>query len=314
MTKVVFFGTPDFAIPALQGLIDAPHIQIQAIVTAQDKPAGRGRSIRSSAVSEAADRASIRCLTPELLTDPAFLDSLKDFNADLFIVIAFRKLPDILWQMPKHGTFNLHASLLPELRGAAPIHWAIAHGLKSTGMTAFFINDRIDTGDIIDQQHIAIQVDETLGSLYQRLSNLSQKLTLSTIEGIMTGQITAYKQAQKAQHPQAPKIGPSFQQLDNMGGVQSIHNRIRACDPSPGASLMWPVDNSLKVKLFSSSFHNDDARKSEAISWEFSKESLRITGPDGCCEIGEIQYPGKRKMAVSDFLRGMPIQGNFPLV
>jgi len=248
-----------------------------------------------------------------LLTDPAFIDLLKGFNADLFVVIAFRKLPDILWQMPKHGTFNLHASLLPELRGAAPIHWAIAHGLRSTGMTAFFINDRIDTGDIIDQQSIAIQMNETLGSLYQRLSNLSQKLTLSTIEGIMVGQITGYKQAQKAQYPQAPKVGPSFRQLDSMGSVQSLHNRIRACDPSLGASLTWPADNSLKVKLFSSSFNGNKVSKSEVISWEFSKESLQIIGPDGCCEIGEIQYPGKRKMAVSDFLRGMPIQGSFPL-
>lgn len=313
MTKVVFFGTPDFAIPALQGLVDAPHIQVQAIVTAQDKPAGRGRSIRSSAVSEVAERANVPCLKPESLKDPSFIESLRAFHADLFVVIAFRKLPDSVWQMPKHGTFNVHASLLPELRGAAPIHWAIAHGMKSTGLTAFFINDRIDTGDIIDQQSIAIPLNETLGSLYKRLSDLSQKLTLSTIEGIMTGQISTYKQTKMPQYPQAPKVDPSFRQLDRMDRVQSLHNRIRACDPSPGATLTWPLDNSLNIKLFSSTYSEEGANKSGQLVWEFSKDSLQITGPDGCCVIGEIQVPGKRKMAVSDFLRGLPIQGNFPL-
>ncbi|MDE5555739.1 MAG: methionyl-tRNA formyltransferase, partial [Muribaculaceae bacterium] len=191
--KIVFFGTPEFAVKSLDSLLTA-GFDIAAVVTATDKPAGRGHKMLQSAVKEYAVANDLNILQPVSLKDPEFVDKLKAINADLFIVIAFRMLPEVVWTMPRLGTFNLHGSLLPRYRGAAPINWAIINGDKETGVTTFFLKHEIDTGDIIDQKKIAVGDNENFGSVYERLMNIGAELTVNTVQRIIDGTLTTTPQ------------------------------------------------------------------------------------------------------------------------
>lgn len=311
MMKIVFFGTPDFAAPALRDLHADPEVEVLTVVTAPDKPAGRGRQLRPSHLSALASELGIPCLKPSSLKDETFLNQLRDLGADLFVVIAFRKLPKVVWNMPPRGTFNVHGSLLPDLRGAAPIQWAIAHGDQHTGVTSFLINENIDEGAILDVIRIELDANATVGSIYAELSELASELCIRTIKGIFNGSYSPRNQQSSEELRVAPKIDKVFSELDGLSSAWDIHNRIRACDPFPGASLPCPDDNSLRIKVYDSLFDQKSTSDDRGVALEITDDAMRIHAPGGQCLIGEIQYPGKKKMAVKDFLRGYRTRGIF---
>lgn len=298
--RIVFMGTPDFAAASLQKLIDE-KATIAVVITAPDKPAGRGLQLRKSAVKEVAEKAGLPILQPEKLKDPTFLDELRSFKADLGIVVAFRMLPEVVWQMPPMGTFNLHASLLPAYRGAAPIHWAIMNGETETGITTFFLRHEIDTGDLLLQEKVQIGANETLGELYERLQNQGADLVWKTVQGIQAGSLKGFPQDEsKVSH--APKIHRETCHLLPEKTAHQLHNQVRGLNPAPGAFLIWKEK---PLKVFRSCPLTLDTKGT-------MPGELRILEPgrlgfccaDGWLELLEVQPEGKRRMEVKDFLAG----------
>lgn len=313
MMRVVYFGTPDFAEPALRALDRDSEVDVVAVVTAPDRPSGRGQKTNPSRISVVADELGIQTLKPLSLKSDAFLEQLKALQADVFAVIAFRKLPEVVWRMPSLGTFNVHGSLLPDLRGAAPIQWAMAHGDRKTGVTSFLINDRIDEGAILDVIELGIDDNDAIGKVYQNLSNLASELCLRTVKGIFHGSYSPRNQQPSEELRPAPKIDRAFAELDTLRSAWMLHNRIRACDPFPGASLPCPDDKSLRIKLYQSNYHASPSSEYHRAVLEITDSEIKIQGENGYCSIGQIQYPGKKKMPVKDFLRGYRTRGNFEI-
>lgn len=306
--KIVFFGTPEFAVEALARLLDAGY-DVAAVVTATDKPAGRGHHLLQSAVKTYAVSRGLPVLQPASLKNQDFIDRLKSIGADLFIVIAFRMLPEVVWTMPPLGTFNLHGSLLPRYRGAAPINWAIINGDKETGVTTFFLKHEIDTGDIIDRRKIEIGPDENVGSVYDRLMHIGADLTVETVRRIADGTlVTTPQDAIGLEKPSlAPKIFKETCRIDWSKSSRDIHNLVRGLSPVPAAwtTALIPGDSPLQIKIFSTSVCN---RISDCLPGTVSVVSDRLyvaCGGGESIEILQLQPAGKKRMSAADYLRGV---------
>ena len=304
--KIVFFGTPEFAVESLDKLLKA-GFDIAAVVTMPDKIAGRGHKLIQSDVKQYALEKGLRVLQPEKLKDPIFIDTLKEINADLFIVIAFRMLPEVVWKMPRLGTFNLHASLLPKYRGAAPINWAVINGETETGVTTFFLKHEIDTGDIIQQKKIEILPSDNVGIVHDNLMRLGAEMVVETVKQIEAGAIKSFPQPH-GDHIAAPKIFKETCRINWNHPAEKIHNLIRGLSPYPAA---WTTmvdsrnpEQPLDVKFFESKLSNEQISNGGPGDIIILKNRLLISTGDHPLEIISLQPAGKKRMDADAFLRG----------
>ncbi|MEX0997390.1 MAG: methionyl-tRNA formyltransferase [Flavobacteriaceae bacterium] len=305
--RIVFFGTPDFAVATLKTLVEN-NKNVVGVITAPDKPAGRGRSLKQSAVKEYALTRNLKVLQPTNLKSEEFLNELSSLKPDLQIVVAFRMLPQSVWSLPKHGTFNLHASLLPQYRGAAPINWAIINGESKTGVTTFFIDDKIDTGEIIEQIEVPIAPTDNAGSLHDTLMVTGSELVLKTVNLIALGKVKTQKQQQSGPLKTAYKLHTENTKIDWNKPAEEIHNLVRGLSPYPSAwSYFINGEEEITVKIYKTtpeiSSHND--KLGAVIS---SKKELKVAVKDGYIHIKEIQLPGKKKMDSVSLLNGFKIE------
>lgn len=302
--RIVFMGTPDFAVATLKALIDH-HYKVVGVITAPDRPAGRGQKLRASAVKEFALEHQLNILQPTNLKAESFLDDLKALNANLQIIVAFRMLPKVVWQMPEYGTFNLHASLLPQYRGAAPIHWAIINGETKTGVTTFFIDEKIDTGAIIESEETSIGSKTTVGELHDELMAIGSKLVIKTVKQIETDSVSTKIQPETEDLKTAYKLNRDNCKIDWKENLDTIYNKVRGLNPFPTAWCYLDNNESkpLSVKIYGvekvEEVHNYDAGR--IIS---TKDELKVACKGGYINILEIQLPGKRKMEVKSLLNG----------
>lgn len=301
--KIVFMGTPDFAVGVLKEMVEAGK-NIVGVITAPDKPAGRGRKLMGSAVKEYALSQNLKILQPINLKDESFLNELKDLNANLQVVVAFRMLPKAVWQMPKFGTFNLHASLLPQYRGAAPINWAIINNEEKTGVTTFFIDEKIDTGSIIANKEVIIEKRETAETLHDKLMHKGSELVLETLSLIEKGNAAPKPQLQTHNLNDAPKLTPENTKIDWTKLGEDIDAFIRGLSPYPVAwSILHNNNEELKTKIYAANFEKED-HNFEPGTIKTSKKELKVVCLDGYIILKEIQLPGKRKMDVISLLNG----------
>ncbi|AMC12146.1 methionyl-tRNA formyltransferase [Lutibacter profundi] len=301
-------GTPDFAVAILEALIIA-KFNIVGVITAADKPAGRGRKIQESAVKKYALKQNLTILQPTNLKSEEFIDKLQRLNANLQIVVAFRMLPKVVWQLPKYGTFNLHASLLPNYRGAAPIHWAIINGETKTGVTTFFIDENIDTGNIILQKEVAIDNDETVGQLHNKLMHIGSKLVVETVSQIQQNKVNTQKQL-KIESKLAPKIYTETCKINWAEPLTTIYNLIRGLNPYPTAWTMLINNNEkIKVKIY------DIEKEVATHDYKFgtilsTKSEIKVAVEKGFIIIKSLQLSGKRKMDTKSLLNGFTFHKN----
>ncbi|MBO0932194.1 methionyl-tRNA formyltransferase [Fibrella sp. HMF5036] len=297
-------GTPDFAVASLQKLLQAGG-NVVAVITAPDRPSGRGLTLTASPVKQAAVAANIPVLQPEKLRDPAFLAELASFEADLQVVVAFRMLPEVVWAMPRIGTFNLHGSKLPQYRGAAPINWAIINGEAETGVTTFFIEKEIDTGQMIFQETEFIHPDDTAGTLHDRLMELGAGLVLKTVEAIEAGQYPRTLQPESTELKPAPKLHRETTEINWNQPAHAIRNFVRGLSPYPTA---WTMINGRTYKVYAASIANESPIPAEpGQAFTDHKTKLLVRAEDGWLSITELQAEGKRRMAIGDYLRGNTI-------
>lgn len=293
-------GTPDFAVPSLKILVENKY-DIAAVITAPDKPKGRGQKMSISPVKEYAQSVGLKILQPTNLKDPNFQKELKDLNANLQVVVAFRMLPEAVWSMPEIGTFNLHASLLPQYRGAAPIHWAVMNGEKETGLTTFFLKHEIDTGSIIMQEKESISDMDTTGEVYERLMKKGADLVLKTVQAIENDDyaLTPQDENQKLKH--APKLFKENTELKWDQPAEKLYNYIRGLNPFPSA---WAIINDKKYKIHSSSIVDKNKTGNIGEITSDHKSYLHIQCNPGIISLENIQPEGKKKMPTADFFRG----------
>ncbi|MFP2997531.1 methionyl-tRNA formyltransferase [Spongiivirga sp. MCCC 1A20706] len=307
--RIVFMGTPEFAVTILDGLVKASY-NIVGVITAPDRPAGRGRKLRASAVKEYALENSLRVLQPTNLKNEDFIEELQSLNANLQIVVAFRMLPKLVWQMPKYGTFNLHASLLPNYRGAAPINWAIINGENETGVTTFFIDEKIDTGHIIDFKKIAIEPDETAGDLHDKLMILGKELVLDTVDDIENGTVTTTPQPEINDIRTAFKIHKDTCKINWTTSIDTIYNLIRGLSPYPGAwcNLLNGEDQGI-LKIYE--VEKDIVNHNIAAGTIFVEhKQIKVAVKDGVIVLKNLQLPGKKRMRANDLLNGYEFKEN----
>ena len=302
-------GTPDFAVASLDALVNN-NFEIAGVVTSPDRPAGRGRKIQESAVKRYANEKDLTILQPSNLKSENFLEKLEALKPDLQVVVAFRMLPEVVWSKPSLGTFNLHASLLPQYRGAAPINWAIINGEKETGVTTFLIDKEIDTGKILFREKTDIGKDETAGELHDRLMRTGAKLVLKTVKAIETGNIQYTEQDELARHEtvlkKAPKIFREDCSINWDNSVDNLHNFIRGLSPFPAAYTELPIGGKKEVvKIFSACKTSNTYNANPGEMASDGKSYLRIAAKDGWIELLELQRAGKRKMKIVEFLRGL---------
>ncbi|WP_426325211.1 methionyl-tRNA formyltransferase [Pedobacter sp. R-06] len=299
--KIVFMGTPDFAVASLDALVQA-NFDVVAVVTAPDKPAGRGQKLNESAVKKYAVEKGIPVLQPEKLKNPEFIEELRSYQADLQVVVAFRMLPEIVWNMPAKGTINLHGSLLPQYRGAAPINHAIINGEKESGVTTFFLKQEIDTGDIILSDSVPIADDETAGELHDKLMVVGANLLVKTLRAIEANNIIEQPQPQNTDLKHAPKIFKEDCKIDWNNQAQTIHNLIRGLSPYPTA---FTVLNEKNLKVFKAEIEDKEPGIVAGGFLTDGKTYLKFAAKDGFIKLLDIQYEGKKRMLIEDFLRGM---------
>jgi len=300
--RIVFMGTPYFSVHSLQVLVKNNY-NIVAVVTAPDKPAGRGRKLQMSDIKKEAIINNITVLQPTNLKSDNFFNSLVDLRVNLIVVVAFRMLPKQIWQLPKYGTFNLHASLLPDYRGAAPINWAIINGDKKTGVTTFFIDEKIDTGNIINQVETDIKPSENAGDLHDRLMILGSKLVVKTVASIKNQTIITKPQLHKNLRV-APKLNQDNCKINWQDNLLNIHNKIRGLSPYPAAWCFLRNNNkNIKLKLYKTSFENINHNYNFG-TLIYDKKILKVACKNGWLKIIELQLAGKKKMNVQDFLNG----------
>ncbi|WP_435579213.1 methionyl-tRNA formyltransferase [Gilvibacter sp.] len=304
--RIVFMGTPEFAVASLEALIEADH-EVVGVVTAPDRPAGRGRKLKASAVKEAGLKHQIPVLQPLKLKSPEFLEVLKELEADLFVVVAFRMLPEVVWSMPRFGTFNLHGSLLPEYRGAAPIHWAVINGETETGVTTFFIDEKIDTGAIIASKSMAIGADETTGEVHDRMMQLGASLVVETVSAIESGEVKAQPQPKDRSFKPAPKLHAENTRIDWSLSGEYIYNKVRGLNPFPAAWTEFVIQEEVvSAKIYKVAF--EAAKHDLKIgSLLCDKKSIRVAIENGWINLLELKLSGKRKMTASDLLNGFSI-------
>ncbi|MFN6378765.1 MAG: methionyl-tRNA formyltransferase [Flavobacteriales bacterium] len=307
--RIVFMGTPEFAVASLDALVNSEH-QVVGVVTVADKPAGRGQQLSTSAVKDYAVRHELRLMQPVKLKDEAFVEELKSLNADLFVVVAFRMLPELVWTMPPLGTINLHGSLLPKYRGAAPINWAVINGEMETGVTTFFLRHEIDTGSVIQQTAIPIYEEDNAGAVHDRMMIIGAQTLKETVDLIAQGKATPISQddmiAAGSQVLHAPKIFKEDCKIDWSLSVNQIHNKVRGLSPYPAA---WTVLGDKTAKIFSGKKIEESHSNPVGSLQSDGKKYLNIACSDGYYSITELQYEGKKRMGVEEFLRGwrMPV-------
>ena len=299
--RIIFMGTPEFAVPSLQVLVEN-GFNVVAVITAVDKPKGRGQKLATSPVKDYALSQNLPVLQPKNLKNPEFVEELRSYRANLQVVVAFRMLPEVVWNMPEIGTFNLHASLLPQYRGAAPINWAIINGEKETGITTFFLKHEIDTGQVIYQETEPIEEDDTAGSLYGRLMEKGGKLVLRTVQAIANEDYPSLEQDESVEIKHAPKIFKETCQIDWSKSSEEVYNFIRGLSPYPAA---WTEIAGKKFKIFKSK--KTDFEKAGDSPGDFktdNKTFLHIQTGGRALAITELQMEGKRRMDIETFLRG----------
>jgi methionyl-tRNA formyltransferase len=308
--RIIFMGTPEFAVASLDALVQKGY-NIVAVITAPDKPAGRGMKLQQSAVKKYAEDHQIPVLQPEKLKDPGFLDTLRSYHADLQVVVAFRMLPEVVWNMPPLGTINVHGSLLPKYRGAAPINWAIINGEKETGVTTFKLQHAIDTGNILMQEAIPIGENETAGELHDRMKETGANVLVRTIEGFLKGTLNETPQKdEEAELYHAPKIFTDSCRIDWNETAEKIHNRIRGLSPFPGAFSY--LDGKI-LKIYKSEKEITTPSSSPGRVESDGKKVLKVSCINGYIHILELQLEGKKRMMVEDFLRGFRLQEDLSL-
>ena len=313
--RIAYFGTPEFAASQLEAILAAGY-EVAVVVTMPDKPAGRGRKIQYSEVKKTALEHGLPLLQPEKLKDPSFLEQLASFQANLFIVVAFRMLPAVVWQMPTLGTFNLHASLLPQYRGAAPINFAIINGETETGLTTFFLNEEIDKGEVIMRERIGIRPDETAGELHDELMALGNKVTVETIRKIEKGTVTTQTQDTLSDHEPlkpAPKITKEFCSIDWRQDCQTVYNHIRGLSPYPAAHTTLVSENgeTIDLKVYASEIDPCWPELPIGTVVTDNKKTLKVALADGFILFTHLQQAGKKAMPIEEFLRGTQLIGSW---
>jgi len=307
MLRIVFMGTPEFAVPTLESLITWPGCQVVAAVTAPDKPAGRGQQLAESAVKQAAIRHGVPVLQPTNLKAPEFQEELRSYAADLQVVVAFRMLPEAVWNMPPRGSINIHASLLPQYRGAAPINWALIHGETRTGVTSFFLRHEIDTGDLIFQDVVPISDEDDFGTLYEKLKTAGAALALRTVQAIAAGNAPSLPQQESAELRAAPKIQKETGRLDFTQSAPALANLVRGLSPIPTAFTQLPDGRTLKV-FKAHPFDDEEASGPDTGgigTWHTDgRAHLRVQTANGLLDLLDVQLEGKKRMSIPDFLRG----------
>jgi methionyl-tRNA formyltransferase len=303
--RIVYMGTPDFAVESLNALVEGGY-NVVAVVTMPDKPSGRGHRLQFSAVKQYALSKGIPVLQPEKLKDEIFLNDLRSYQADLQIVVAFRMLPEVVWNMPRLGTFNLHASLLPQYRGAAPINWAIMNGERETGVTTFMLQHEIDTGNLILQRTISIEDDENVGSVHDRLMKLGASLVTETVDKIIEAaekglELLTIPQSNSLELRLAPKIFKDTCMIDFAWDAKRIYNHVRGLSPYPGA---WINELPVTHNLFSV-LKGAKVYRVEVVSEPEMKGHIIVPCSDGYIDIVELQLPGKKRMLASALLNGI---------
>ena len=299
--KIVFMGTPDFAVASLSALQQA-GLNIVGVVTAADKPAGRGQKLGESAVKKYALAAGLKVLQPIKLKDPGFIAALKALEADLFVVVAFRMLPEMVWQMPVKGTINLHGSLLPQYRGAAPINHAIINGETETGVSTFFLKQEIDTGDVIFTDKVQIGDNETAGELHDKLMLVGANLLVKTVHAVAAGTYQEVPQQQHEALKAAPKIFKDFCKVDWNQTNQVVYNHIRGLSPYPTA---FTTLQDKTLKIFNAQPEDKQPGISTGAFLTDGKTYLKFATKDGFINLTDVQYEGKKRMQIDEFLRGM---------
>lgn len=309
-------GTPDFAVASLDILVKNNY-NIVGVITAPDKPAGRGQQLQQSAVKKYAEEKKLTILQPEKLKAPEFLNELKALNADLQIVVAFRMLPEVVWNMPLLGTFNLHGSLLPQYRGAAPINWAVINGEKETGVTTFFLQHEIDTGKIIFREKTIIDENETAGDVHDRLMQIGAELVLKTVKAIESGNYPQTEQSvfigNGEQEKHAPKIFKDDCKINWSNSATSVHNFIRGLSPYPTAffELLSPENKNFSIKVFRSEKEIISHHLAPGSIETDQKHYLKIATEGGFIHIKELQLAGKKRMPITEFLKGFEINNQW---
>ncbi|SMC79630.1 methionyl-tRNA formyltransferase [Moheibacter sediminis] len=312
--KVVFMGTPEFAAICLERILESEH-EVVGVITVPDKPAGRGQKLSQSAVAKLAIEKNLNLLQPEKLKNIDFVKELKTLNADAFVVVAFRMLPKEVWQIPAKGTFNLHASLLPDYRGAAPINWAIINGETESGVTTFMIDEKIDTGNILLSNKVEILNDDTAGDLHDKLVEVGKELIIETLNGLEKGIIIPKSQPEVAEEKAAPKIFREDCKIDWNESLENIHNKIRGLSPYPAAWSLLKVNNEEKqIKIYKGHFEFAEIDSGKINQIEFEKVIIKINHTQGHYFIEELQPEGKRRMNAQDFINGLNDKSGFQIV
>lgn len=307
--RIVFLGTPDFAVAHIEAIQGSIH-QIVGVVTIPDRKIGRGRKLYESPVKQYAQSHGLYVMQPQSLKSPDFISDLKSLDADLFIVVAFRMLPEQVWRMPVLGTLNVHASLLPQYRGAAPINWAIIHGDTQTGVTVFRLKHEIDTGDIILQLSLPITHTDNVGTLHDKLMYLGTEAIMKSIDMLVGGDVSYLTQPLVSHLNPAPKIYKENSQINWNQGIVHIHNFIRGLSPYPSAwSILINDEQEISFKIFAAHYDLIEVTHCGLIETN-DKDELKISGIDGWIIIDSLQIAGKKRMATSDFLRGFTFSPN----
>jgi methionyl-tRNA formyltransferase len=300
--RILFMGTPEFAVPSLRILLDHSY-EVSGVVTAPDKPRGRGQQVSSTPMKEFALQHSLPIFQPESLKDLKFVSDVQQLSPDLIVIVAFRILPREIYTIPKHGSLNLHASLLPKYRGAAPINWAIINGEQESGVTTFFLQDKVDTGSVILQARVKIGVDETAGELHDTLSEVGAEIVLQSVRLIELGKAQPHKQNDSLACP-APKIFKNDCRIDWQKSSRHVHNFIRGLSPHPAS---WTTHNGKTIKMYRSKIAETQS-KAPGIVLERTNNTLLVGTGTGPVSILEIQQEGKRRLSIEEFLRGYSIE------
>ncbi len=300
--KIVFMGTPDFAVESLKALVESGSCEVVAVITAPDKPSGRGLVMNETPVKKYAISKGIPVLQPEKLKNHQFLEELRSYKADLQIVVAFRMLPEVVWNMPRLGTFNLHGSLLPQYRGAAPINWAVINGETETGVTTFFLQQEIDTGNVIFAEKTPILIDDNAGTIHDKLMMIGASLVVKTVESIKSGNYPQIPQDMSLELKSAPKIFKETCQINWNLSAENIHNFVRGLSPYPAS---WTILNDKTCKIYKTEIGEIANDSAEIGSFKTDgKTYLDFRSADNWIKIKELQLEGKKRMGIEEFLRG----------
>ncbi|ERI88917.1 methionyl-tRNA formyltransferase [Bacteroides pyogenes F0041] len=313
--RIVYMGTPDFAVESLRQLVEGGY-NVAGVITMPDKPAGRGHKIQYSPVKQYALSQNLPLLQPQNLKDESFIQSLRDWKADLQIVVAFRMLPEVVWNMPRLGTFNLHASLLPQYRGAAPINWAVINGDTETGITTFFLKHEIDTGEVIRQQRVPIADTDNVEVVHDKLMMLGGKLVVETVDDILNDRVKPMPQEEMAVAGElrpAPKIFKETCRIDWNRPVKKIYDFVRGLSPYPGAwtELISPEGETVVLKIFESEKNVEEHGLLPGTIVTDGKKTIKIAVPDGFLSILSLQLPGKKRLKTDELLRGFRLTGAY---